>query len=129
LESNINSPIASTSALDESTPTETFNSETKLRLFLDYKNKKTRLNINVPMKMEAKVESDRTNRQIDECRSISIQAAIVRIMKMRLTLNQERLVAEVIAQLASRFKPDVKTIRVSCHNCSCNFNITKPFSL
>lgn len=58
-------------------------------------------------------EAEQTSTLIDECRFISIQAALVRIMKMRRTLGQELLIAAVIRQLANRFPPDVKVIRVS----------------
>ena len=85
---------------------------TKLRLYQQYKNKKLRLNINVPLKTETKVDTDKTNTQIAEDRSMAIQAAIVRVMKMRRTLKQSLLVAEVISLLSPRFKPDIQVIKV-----------------
>lgn len=63
--------------------------------------------------MESKAEAEQTSARVDECRLISIQAALVRIMKMRRTLAQELLIAAVIRQLTNRFQPDVKVIRVS----------------
>jgi cullin 1 len=53
-------------------------------------------------------EEQHNKSRVVEDRSIAIEAAIVRIMKMRKTLSHQQLVTEVLSQLAF-FKPNPKT--------------------
>lgn len=76
-----------------------------------YKNKKLRLNISESLNLETKVEQKQTDKQIEMNRRFITQAAIVRIMKSRKTMQHQQLIGEVLNQVNDKFKPKVTLIK------------------
>lgn len=77
----------------------------------DFKNKKLRLNLNIPLKSEQKKETDDTQKAIDGDRKMFLQAVIVRVMKARKELKHVQLVQETIEQSKKRFTPKIPVIK------------------
>ncbi|KAI8820745.1 Cullin [Fimicolochytrium jonesii] len=88
-----------------------FDPNTRYELNTSFKNKKTRVKVDIPMRAEQKAESDETHKGIEDDRSMVIQAAIVRIMKTRKVMQNQLLITETIDQLKARFRPTVPAIK------------------
>jgi cullin 1 len=101
---------------------------TKYLLNHNFKNKKVKINLNIQVKSEQKVEADETHKTIEEDRKLLLQvsqvynlplssvltrsqAVIVRIMKGRKKLKHVHLVEEVINQVRARFPPKIADIK------------------
>ena len=78
----------------------------------DFKSKRLRIKIATALfKTDGEREQAETNARVDDDRKILIQAAIVRIMKARKTLEHSSLVAETLAQVSRTFKPRVVDVK------------------
>lgn len=73
---------------------------------------KIRFDITAKLESERRAEQKQTFHRIDEDRGHLIEAAIVRIMKMRKTLSNRVLIGEVLNQLSPKFIPKVPHIKV-----------------
>lgn len=69
--------------------------ETVLRLNMDYSNKRTKFRITAAIQKEAPHEVEQTINSVEEDRKMYLQAAIVRIMKSRKVLKHNLLIQEV----------------------------------
>lgn len=111
-----------TKLLETNDPEDKLTSDSEIKLFKDYKNKKLRVSINVPLRYETKIDDDKTHASVEEDRKWECQCAIVRVMKNRKTLEHQLLIAEVLQLLNNRFKPSIVLIKV--HNHTFPFRCT-----
>eukprot|EP01100_Stratorugosa_tubuloviscum_P004613 TRINITY_DN215_c0_g4_i2.p1 TRINITY_DN215_c0_g4~~TRINITY_DN215_c0_g4_i2.p1 ORF type:complete len:811 (-),score=378.17 TRINITY_DN215_c0_g4_i2:114-2546(-) len=89
-----------------------FNKSDVYTLNSNFKSPRIKVNISgIRVEAEEKKIQNITQREVDEDRKWQIQAAIVRVMKMRKSLRHTNLVAEVVNQLQSRFKPPIPLIK------------------
>ncbi|KAF8073803.1 Cullin [Lyophyllum atratum] len=77
----------------------------------NFRSKKIRVNLNLPIKAETKAETSDVLKTVDEDRKYVIQATIVRIMKARKTMKHQPLIQEVISQITQRFAPKIPDIK------------------
>ncbi|XP_065839949.1 cullin-2-like [Oscarella lobularis] len=82
-------------------------------LNLQFANKRTKLKITAAVQRETPQEVAQTHSAIDEDRKLYLQAAIVRIMKLRKVLKHNLLIQEVISLARSRFSPSISSIKKS----------------
>ncbi|XP_050305798.1 cullin-2 [Anthonomus grandis grandis] len=85
--------------------------ETNLRLNLDYSNKRTKFRITAAIQRETPQEVEQTINSVEEDRKMYLQAAIVRIMKSRKVLKHNLLIQEVYSQSKVSFAPSVQLIK------------------
>lgn len=86
--------------------------DTVLQLNAAFSNKKLKVDLSKTlMRGEVKRENEEVQKTVDDDRRLVIQAAIVRIMKMRKTLKHAQLMSEVLQQLSSRFQPKVPLVK------------------
>jgi cullin 1 len=77
----------------------------------EYVNKKVRVILNGPTKIEQKQEIETTQKVIIEDRKPQVQACIVRIMKSRKTLHYNDLIAQTIEMLKLQYQPSISFIK------------------
>ena len=99
--------LTGTKTLDANTPM-----TTEVNLNPNFFSKKLKVDLSKAVtRSEVRKEQVDVQKDLEEDRRMVIQAAIVRVMKMRKKLAHQALMTEVIKQLSVRFKPNVKVIK------------------
>jgi len=76
-----------------------------------FKSKLYRVKVMTVVQKESETERSETRQKVDEDRKHQIEAAIVRIMKARKTMEHSNLISEVTKQLSSRFMPNPMLVK------------------
>eukprot|EP01090_Pellita_catalonica_P013608 TRINITY_DN3274_c0_g7_i1.p1 TRINITY_DN3274_c0_g7~~TRINITY_DN3274_c0_g7_i1.p1 ORF type:complete len:736 (-),score=109.41 TRINITY_DN3274_c0_g7_i1:103-2310(-) len=76
-----------------------------------FKSKLYRVKIMPLARQQNNQQRQATRKRIDEDRKHQVEAAVVRIMKSRKTLEHANLISEVMAQLSSRFQPNPNNVK------------------
>jgi len=76
-----------------------------------FKSKLFRVKVMTVVQKESEPERKETREKVDEDRKHQIEAAIVRIMKSRKTMEHSNLISECTKQLSSRFMPNPQIIK------------------
>jgi len=103
--------VAKHRILNKDPPVRKFSPTDKFEFNDKFKSKLLRVKILQMIQKEAEPQRLETQKKIDEDRKHMIEAAIVRTMKMRKTLQHSNLVAEVTKQLSARFRPNPIVIK------------------
>ena len=98
-------PLGKYKVLTKDPKSKTISTSDKFHVNTKFKAKQKRLRI--PM---ASLESSHNKKKVEDDRTHTIEAAIVRIMKARQELKHNDLIAEVIKQLTF-FKPKLKVVK------------------
>ncbi|KAG6895787.1 hypothetical protein C0992_012574 [Termitomyces sp. T32_za158] len=77
----------------------------------NFRSRKIRINLNLPVKAEQKAETRRVMGSLNDDRKLLIQATIVRVMKARKTMKHQSLIQEVVTLLSQRFVPQVPAVK------------------
>jgi len=104
-----------TKLLRKNPPSRNFQLTDQLALNPGFKHARTKLNVARTMERsstrETQVQDAQTHQQSQEYRKIVLQAAIVRIMKARKTLEHSNVIQETIQQTRKLFNPSVALIK------------------
>jgi len=77
----------------------------------NFQNKRRKFKITSALQQDTPIQTAETRKAVQDDRKIYLQAAIVRIMKMRKTLKHVELIQEVIGQSKARFQPHIPMIK------------------
>uniref|UniRef100_A0A6B2KYR3 Cullin family profile domain-containing protein n=1 Tax=Arcella intermedia TaxID=1963864 RepID=A0A6B2KYR3_9EUKA len=97
--------------LTKNPPTKKFAPTDEFSFNEGFKSKLFRVKVLQVLQKESEPERGETQKKVDEDRKHMIEAAIVRTMKARKTMQHANLVAEVTKQLSTRFRPSPVIIK------------------